>query len=160
MPQGKSSEGHMQVDAKLVRELAELLDAGNLTEIEVKDGERSIRVARTVTAAPVTYAAAPSAPAPAAAPAAAPAPSGETDWKAHPGLVKSPIVGTAYLTPEPGAAPFVTEGGEVKAGQTLLIVEAMKVMNPIQAPRSGKVIKVLIRSEQPVEYDEPLVVIE
>ena len=160
MPQGKSSEGHMQVDAKLVRELAELLDAGNLTEIEVKDGERSIRVARTVTAAPVTYAAAPSAPAPAAAPAAAPAPSGETDWKAHPGLVKSPIVGTAYLTPEPGAAPFVTEGGEVKAGQTLLIVEAMKVMNPIQAPTSGKVIKVLIRSEQPVEYDEPLVVIE
>ena len=161
MPQGKSSEGHMQVDAKLVRELAELLDAGNLTEIEVKDGERSIRVARTVTAAPVTYAAAPSAPAPAAAPAAAaPAPSGETDWKAHPGLVKSPIVGTAYLTPEPGAAPFVTEGGEVKAGQTLLIVEAMKVMNPITAPKSGKVIKVLIRSEQPVEYDEPLVVIE
>jgi acetyl-CoA carboxylase biotin carboxyl carrier protein len=107
MPQGKSSEGHMQVDAKLVRELAELLDAGNLTEIEVKDGERSIRVARTVTAAPVTYAAAPSAPAPAAAPAAAaPAPSGETDWKAHPGLVKSPIVGTAYLTPRARRRPL------------------------------------------------------
>ena len=160
MPQGKSSEGMMQVDGKLVRELAELLDAGNLTEIEVKDGERSIRVARTVTAAPVTYAAAPATSAPAAAPATATATSGETDWKAHPGLVKSPIVGTAYLTPEPGAAPFCTEGGDVKAGQTLLIVEAMKVMNPITAPRSGKVVKVLIRSEQPVEYDEPLVVIE
>lgn len=164
MPQGKNTEGHMQVDSKLVRELARLLDAGNLSEIEVKDGERSIRVARTLTAAPaVTYAAAPAAPAAAPAPAATPAPaapSGETDWKAHPGLVKSPIVGTAYLTPEPGAAPFVTEGGDVKAGQTLLIVEAMKVMNPISAPKSGKVVKILIRSEQPVEYDEPLVVIE
>ena len=168
MPQGKSSEGTMQVDSKLVRELAELLDAGNLTEIEVKDGERSIRVARTTAA--VTYAAAP-APALAAAPAAPPAApctptatpaadSGETDWKSHPGLVKSPIVGTAYLTPEPGSSPFVTEGGEVKAGQTLVIVEAMKVMNPITAPKSGRVVKIFIRSEQPVEYDEPLVVIE
>ncbi|WP_439532636.1 acetyl-CoA carboxylase biotin carboxyl carrier protein [Polymorphobacter sp.] len=153
----------MQVDTKLVRELAELLDTSHLTEIEVKDGERSIRVARTVTAAPVNY----TAPAPTAGPstaapasAAAAAPSGDIDWKSHPGLVKCPLVGTAYLTPEPGAAPFITEGADVKAGQTLIIVEAMKVMNPITAPRAGKVVKILIRSEQPVEYDEPLVVIE
>jgi acetyl-CoA carboxylase biotin carboxyl carrier protein len=88
-----------------------------------------------------------------------PAASAETDWKAHPGLVKCPLVGTAYLTPEPGAPAFVTEGADVKAGQTLVIVEAMKVMNPIVAPKDGKVLKILIRSEQPVEYDEPLVVI-
>ncbi len=152
----------MQVDSALVRELAELLDAGNLTEIEVKDGERSIRVARTITAAPaaaqMTYAAA--APAPAAAPAAPAAAPAADDWKSHPGLVKSPIVGTAYLTSEPGAPPFITEGATVAAGATLLIVEAMKVMNPITAPRAGVVKRILIRSEQPVEYDEPLVVIE
>ncbi|KPF72365.1 acetyl-CoA carboxylase biotin carboxyl carrier protein subunit, partial [alpha proteobacterium AAP81b] len=103
------------------------------------------------------------APAPAAtaapsAPAAAAVTGGE-DWKTHPGTVKSPIVGTAYLTPEPGAAPYITEGAAVTAGQTLLIIEAMKVMNPITAPRSGTVQKILIASEQPVEYDEPLVVI-
>jgi len=149
----------MQVDSKLVRELADLLDAGNLTEIEVKDGERSIRVARTITAAPMSYAA-PAAPAAPAAAAPVAAASTETDWKAHPGLVKSPIVGTAYLAPEPGAPPFISEGADVTEGQTLLIVEAMKVMNPITAPKSGKITKILIRSEQPVEYDEPLVVIE
>jgi acetyl-CoA carboxylase biotin carboxyl carrier protein len=163
MPQGDKSENRMQVDTKLVRELAELLDSGNLTEIEVKDGERTIRVARTMSVAPMAYsapaAAAPSAPAPAPTPAPAAA-SGETDWKAHPGLVKCPLVGTAYLTPEPGSPPFITEGADVKPGQTLMIVEAMKVMNPIVAPKAGKVLKILIRSEQPVEYDEPLVVIE
>lgn len=151
----------LAVDTKLVRELAEMLDASNLTEIEVKDGERVIRVARTAAVATMAYAA----PAPAAAPGPAPVaaalatPAGD-DWKNHPGLVKSPIVGTAYLTPEPGAAPFVQEGHSVKAGETLLIIEAMKVMNPIQAPKAGVVKKILIRSEQPVEYDEPLVVIE
>jgi acetyl-CoA carboxylase biotin carboxyl carrier protein len=163
MPQGDTSENRMQVDTKLVRELAKLLDTGNLTEIEVKDGERTIRVARTLSAAPMAYAPAPvAAPAAAAPAAAAPAaaPSGATDWKSHPGLVKCPLVGTAYLTPEPGGTPFITEGAEVKAGQTLVIVEAMKVMNPITAPKAGKVLKILIRSEQPVEYDEPLVVIE
>lgn len=148
----------MQVDTALVRELAELLDAGNLTEIEVKDGERSVRVARTVSAAAMTYAA--PAPAQSPQPAAAPLTPVADDWKSHPGLVKSPIVGTAYLTPEPGSAPYVTEGSQVAEGATLLIIEAMKVMNPILAPRSGTVKRILIRSEQPVEYDEPLVVIE
>jgi acetyl-CoA carboxylase biotin carboxyl carrier protein len=157
MPEGSG----IQVDTALVRELAELLESSHLTEIEVKDGDRTIRVART--AAPVaSYAAPPAyatayAPAGAAPAAATPAPD---DWKSHPGLVRSPIVGTAYLTPEPGAAPYISEGASVAAGDTLLIIEAMKVMNPITAPRAGKVIKVLIRGEQPVEYDEPLVVIE
>jgi acetyl-CoA carboxylase biotin carboxyl carrier protein len=167
MPQGSNNEGTMQVDSALVRELAELLDAGNLTEIEVKDGERSIRVARTITAAPMTYApmtyAAPALQAaPTGAPAAAAAPAGPAadDWKSHPGLVRSPIVGTAYLTSEPGAPPFISEGATVAVGATLLIVEAMKVMNPITAPRAGVIKRILIRSEQPVEYDEPLVVIE
>ncbi len=156
MPEGTG----MHVDTALVRELAELLDTGQLTEIEVKDGERSIRVART--AAPVAaYAPAPQMAAPALAAAAAPAaPQATNDWKTHPGLVKSPIVGTAYLTPEPGAPPFVTEGATVKAGDTLLIIEAMKVMNPITAPKAGKILKILIGGESPVEYDEPLVVIE
>ena len=148
--------GGIQVDTALVRELAELLDSSQLTEIEVKDGERSIRVVRTAAAA---YAPAPAAAAPAAV-AAAPAAPAADDWKNHPGLVKSPIVGTAYLTPEPGAPPYVSEGAVVAAGDTLLIIEAMKVMNPIVAPKAGRVVKVLIRSEQPVEYDEPLVVIE
>jgi acetyl-CoA carboxylase biotin carboxyl carrier protein len=159
MPEGSG----IQVDTALVRELAELLESSHLTEIEVKDGERTIRVARTAAVVTQGYAPAPTYAAPAAAaPAAAaalPAPAGD-DWKSHPGLVKSPIVGTAYLTPEPGAAPYVSEGAMVTAGATLLIIEAMKVMNPITAPKSGKVVKVLIRSEQPVEYDEPLVVIE
>nr|WP_310522786.1 acetyl-CoA carboxylase biotin carboxyl carrier protein [Polymorphobacter sp.] len=158
MPEGSG----IQVDTALVRELAELLESSHLTEIEVKDGERTIRVARTAAAVTAGYAPAP-AYAPAAAPAAAApvaaAPAAD-DWKTHPGLVKSPIVGTAYLTPEPGSPPYVSEGQTVAAGATLLIIEAMKVMNPITAPKAGKVIKVLIRSEQPVEYDEPLVVIE
>lgn len=149
----------MQVDTALVRELAELLDTTQLTEIEVSDGDRRIRVARK--AAQVTgYSPAPvaaSAPAVAAAPAAAPA---VDDMKSHPGLVRSPIVGTAYLTPDPSSPAFITEGATVKEGDTLLIVEAMKVMNPITATRAGKVIRIFIRNEQPVEYDEPLVVIE
>jgi acetyl-CoA carboxylase biotin carboxyl carrier protein len=159
----------IQVDTGLVRELAELLDASNLTEIEVKDGERVIRVARSaatisMAASPANYAPAPPAggwPAPppaAAAPAAAP--TGGDDVRNHPGLVKSPIVGTAYLTPEPGAPAFVTEGATVAAGATLLIIEAMKVMNPITAPKGGVVKAILVNSEQPVEYDQPLVIIE
>ena len=161
--------GGIVVDTGLVRELAELLDASNLTEIEVKDGDRTIRVARTaaavtVAAGPANYAPAPPAggwPAPppsSAAPAAAPA--GGDDVRNHPGLVKSPIVGTAYLTPEPGAPAFITEGATVAAGATLLIIEAMKVMNPITAPKAGVVKAILVNSEQPVEYDQPLVIIE
>lgn len=156
MPEGNG----IMVDTALVRELAELLESSHLTEIEVKDGERTIRVARTAAVVSASYAPPVAAPAPAAAPvAAAAAPAGD-DWKAHAGLVRSPIVGTAYLTPEPGAAPYVSEGATVAAGDTLLIIEAMKVMNPIVAPKAGRVAKILIRSEQPVEYDEPLVVIE
>ena len=157
MPDGSG----IQVDVALVRELAELLDASHLTEIEIKDGDRIIRVARAAAPVAAGFAAAANwGPPPiAAAPAAAAVPAGD-NWETHPGLVKSPIVGTAYLTPEPGAAPFVSEGAMVAAGATLLIIEAMKVMNPITAPKSGKVVKIFIRGEQPVEYDEPLVVIE
>ena len=156
MPEGSG----IQVDTALVRELAELLESSHLTEIEVKDGDRTIRVARTAAVVSAGYAPAPAyAPAASAAVAIAAAPAVD-DWKLHSGLVKSPIVGTAYLTPEPGSAPYVSEGETVTAGQTLLIIEAMKVMNPITAPKAGKVVKIFIRSEQPVEYDEPLVVIE
>ncbi len=150
----------MAIDSALVRELAELLSDTGLTEIEVEDGTRKIRVARTITAAPVaTYAPAPvAAPAPAAAPAAAAAaeaPAAET----HANALRSPMVGTAYLTPEPGAAPFISVGSTVKAGDTLLIVEAMKVMNPITAPTGGKITAILVENAQPVEFDQPLVVI-
>ena len=155
MPEGTG----IKVDTALVRELAELLESSHLTEIEVKDGDRTIRVARTAAAVTTGYAPAPAYAAAPLAPAAAAAPA-EDDWAKHPGLVKSPIVGTAYLTPEPGAAQYVSEGETVAAGATLLIIEAMKVMNPITAPKAGKVVKIFIRSEQPVEYDEPLVVIE
>lgn len=149
-------QGAMRIDVALVRQLAELLDETRLTEIEVEDGDRKVRVARTVTmaaapvAAPVIAAAAP-APAP-ALPVAAPAPD-------HANAVKSPMVGTVYLTPEPGAAPFVSIGDTVAAGATLVIIEAMKVMNPITAPTAGKVVAILIDNGQPVEFDQPLVVI-
>lgn len=160
---GKRKSGGMNIDTALVRELAELLNETGLTEIEVEDDDRKIRVSRgaVASAAPV-YAAAPApvaaAPAPAAAapaPAEAAAPAGP-DMK---NAVKSPMVGTAYLTPEPGAAPFIAVGKPVKEGDTLLIVEAMKVMNPITAPRAGTVTAILIETAQPVEFDQPLVVI-
>jgi acetyl-CoA carboxylase biotin carboxyl carrier protein len=137
----KTNEGSMQVDVKLVRELAKMLDATNLTEIEVEDGDRKIRVARQPAAQAVSYATA-AAPAPAAAPVAAAAPADAAPAAvAGPaaGTVKSPMVGTCYLTPEPDAPAFVKVGDSVKAGQTLLIIEAMKVMNPITAPTAGTV---------------------
>ncbi|MES2289729.1 MAG: acetyl-CoA carboxylase biotin carboxyl carrier protein [Pseudomonadota bacterium] len=150
----------MQVDAALVRQLAELLDETSLTEIEVQDGERKIRVARK--AAQVVAGAPAAAPAPVAAPAAAPAAAAPATAPANDlsNAMKSPMVGTAYLAPEPGAKPFINVGDTVREGQTLLIIEAMKVMNPIAAPRAGKIASVLIESGQPVEYDQPLVVIE
>ncbi|SLJ86925.1 biotin carboxyl carrier protein [Novosphingobium mathurense] len=149
----------MNIDSALVRELAELLSDTNLSEIEVEDGERRIRVARTLMAAPMVQAAV--APVAAAAPAAA-APAA-TEAAAAPAMdgtaVKSPMVGTAYLAPEPGSANFVSVGQNVKAGDTLLIIEAMKVMNPITAPAAGTVKAVLVDNSQPVEFDQPLVVI-
>lgn len=156
--------GAMKVDVDLVRQLAELLDTTQLTEIEVEDGDRRIRVARKAAAAtaPAVY----HAPAPAAAPAPSTAtaalPTAEPA-PAEPSLanaVRSPMVGTAYLAAEPGAAPFIAVGKQVQAGDTLLIVEAMKVMNPITAPSAGTVKAILVDNGQPVEFDQPLVVVE
>jgi acetyl-CoA carboxylase biotin carboxyl carrier protein len=140
---------------KTIKDLAELLSDTGLTEIEIETGDMRIKVARQGTAvSAVVPAPAPVAPAPEAAAEAAPAP---TD---HPGGVKSPMVGTAYLAPEPGAANFVKVGDTVNEGQTILIVEAMKTMNPIGAPKSGKVTQICISNEQPVEFDEVLMIIE
>jgi len=156
-------EGHMmRVDSALLRELAELLSANDLTEIEVEDGDRKIKVRRE--AAPVmAYAAAP-APAAAAAPAPAAAPAAATASEAAPAAaldaIKSPMVGTAFLAPEPGAKPFITTGQKVAVGDTLLIVEAMKVMNPIVSTRAGTVRQILVADAQPIEFDQPLVVID
>ena len=149
------TKGAMQVDTALIRQLAELLDETKLTEIEVHDGDRKIRVARKAAQvmasmpAPVTAAPAQVAAAPAAAPVA--------DLS---NALKSPMVGTLYLFPEPGAKPFVNVGDTVSEGQTLVIIEAMKVMNPIAAPRAGKITQILVENGQPVEYDQPLVVID
>jgi acetyl-CoA carboxylase biotin carboxyl carrier protein len=153
------STGTMQVDVKLVRQLAELLDETKLSEIEVEDGGRKIRVARTVTAV-AAPAQAFAAPAPAAATAPAAAPVAVLPPADHPGTIKSPMVGTAYLAPSPEAAPFVSVGATVAEGDTLVIVEAMKVMNPIIAPRAGKVAQILVSAGQPVEFDQPLVIVE
>ena len=145
----------MKVDVALVRELAQLVSDSGLTEIEVEDGDRKIRVARQLTAAPVAYAAAP-APA-AAAPAAAPAVAAAApEAPAHADAVKSPMVGTVYLAPEPGAANFKAVGDSVKEGETILIIEAMKVMNAIPAPQGGKLSAILVENGQPVEFDQPL----
>ena len=146
----------MRVDAALVQELAELLTSNALTEIEVEDGDRKIRVARHATAAvSPAFAMAPAAAAPGAAQAAATAAPEEVSGD----TIKSPMVGTAFLSAEPGAKPFVAVGDTVKAGDTLLIVEAMKVMNPITAPAAGVVRKILVGDGQPIEFDQPLIVI-
>jgi acetyl-CoA carboxylase biotin carboxyl carrier protein len=151
---GASTNG-MKVDTKLIRQLADMLADTGLTEIEVEDGDRKIRVARH--AAPVGQAVASYAPAPVAAPAAAPAAEGPAPVAAN--ALRSPMVGTAYLHPEPGADAFIKVGDKVKAGQTLLIIEAMKVMNPIAATADGTVQQILIENAQPVEFDQPLVVV-
>lgn len=157
-----------EIDTALVRQLADILNDTDLTEIEVERGDLHIRVAREVTvSAPVQYAAAsayaPQVPAaaPAAAAPAAPMPSDPATLVAKSGEeVKSPMVGTAYLQASPEAPPFVQAGDTVKKGQTLLIVEAMKTMNPIQAPRDGVVVEVLVGDAQPVEFGEPLVLLQ
>ena len=158
--QNDAGEGGMRIEADLVRQLAQLLNENELTEIEVEDGTRRIVVKREVhvaaapMAAPAMHAPAPAAAQPAAASSAPASPS------AHPGAVKSPMVGTVYLAAEPGSKPFVSAGAHVKEGDTLLIVEAMKVMNPISAPRAGLVREVLVVDGQPVEFDQPLVIVE
>lgn len=155
-----------EIDTSLVRQLADILNDTSLTEIEVERGELRIRVAREVHAAPVTqYAAAPMSQASQApsAVAAAPVsmPSDPATIVAKQGEeVKSPMVGTVYLQASPEAPPFCQAGDKVKKGQTLLIVEAMKTMNPIQAPRDGVVVEVLVGDAQPVEFGEPLVLLE
>lgn len=167
MPETKGKTAHkggLNVDTALVRELADILAETGLTEIEVEDDDRRIRVSRgsVASAAPATYTApAMGAPAPANAPAdqqgnaesAQPAPVD------HANAVKSPMVGTAYLAPDPGSPDFVKVGDTVKAGDTLLIVEAMKVMNPITAPKDGTVKDLLIGNGEPVEFDQPLVIV-
>lgn len=149
-------------DKNLIRELALLLDETNLSEIELEQKDFRIRVDRQlrIEASVPTYAAA----APVAAPAAAAAPVAAVvevaDPAKHPGVVPSPMVGTAYLSPEPGARPYIEVGERVNEGQTVLIVEAMKTMNQIPAPRSGVLKQVLVKDAQPVEYGEPLFIIE
>ena len=153
---GDHKDNGINIDPAFVRALAELLDDTQLSEIEVEDGTRKIRVARTLTAAaaPAHYApapvAAPAAPAAAAPAAAAPTADNFAD------AVKSPMVGTVYLAPEPGAPNFAAVGSAVKAGDTILIIEAMKVMNPITATAAGTLKAVHVENSQPVEFDQPL----
>ena len=150
------------IDARLVRQLADILTETGLTEIEVEHNDLKIRVAKTAAPAAVQYAPAPAAyaaaPAPAAAPVTGEAAPAAVERKGD--VVKSPMVGTVYLQPQPDAAPFVKVGDTVTAGQTLLIVEAMKTMNPIPAPRGGKIVEIIVQDAQPVEFGEPLIVIE
>lgn len=145
-----------RIDQQMIRELADLLNETGLTEIEWSEGPLKVRVTKAGT--PVYAAAAPVAAA--AAVAAAGAPAAASDDASHPGAVKSPMVGTVYTAPEPGAAAFVKVGDSVNAGQTVLIVEAMKTMNPITAPKGGRVARILIENQQPVEFGQPLLIIE
>ncbi|MGN6849806.1 MAG: acetyl-CoA carboxylase biotin carboxyl carrier protein [Sphingomicrobium sp.] len=161
-PAGSGDGRAMRIDPKLVRELASLLTENELTEIEVADGERRIKVKRepaAVIGIPAAAAPAQAAPALSAPPMHAKEDVGAAEEEVAGNAVKSPMVGTAYLSPEPGGAAFIEVGKAVKAGDTLLIVEAMKVMNPITAPEGGVVRKILIADGQPVEFDQPLVII-
>jgi acetyl-CoA carboxylase biotin carboxyl carrier protein len=148
----------MKIDGKAVRELAEILDTTGLSEIEYVVGDSRIRVARNMTVAHVTQSPMPTAAV--STPQAAAATAVAMDPHTHPGALKSPMVGTAYMSPEPGAAPFVKVGDKVKAGQTLLIIEAMKVMNPIKAAQAGTVVQISAKDGTPVEFNEVLLVIE
>ena len=157
--------GKLNVDTALIETLAELLQRTGLTEIELAEGDSRIRVARQ--AQPLIASVPPASLAPATAAAnASPSTLGAAQPvtgampERHPGAVHAPMVGTVYLTPEPGAPPFADVGTDVREGQTLLIIEAMKVMNPIRAPRSGRVARVLVSNGDPVEYGELLLIIE
>ena len=161
---GDGSDGAMRIDPALVRDLAALLTENELTEIEVEDGDRRIKVKREPAAVIAAAAAAPAPAAPVAPALSAPPAHARTDLPAaeeeiggH--TVKSPMVGTAFLSPEPSAKPFVEVGDTVKVGDTLLLVEAMKVMNPITAPESGVLKKMMVSDGQPVEFDQPLAII-
>ncbi|MFS8037893.1 acetyl-CoA carboxylase biotin carboxyl carrier protein [Xanthobacter sp. AM11] len=147
------------IDTAIVKEIADLLSGSDLTEIEVEHEGLRIRVVRAPAPITIAQGAALAAPAVAAAPAAVAA-EAVADFSKHPGVVNSPMVGTAYLAAEPGAAPFIEVGASVREGQTVLIVEAMKTMNAIPAPRSGTVTRILVGNAQPVEYGEPLLIIE
>lgn len=162
------SNSDAPLDTRLVRDLAKILRDKELTEIELEHGDLKLRIAREITAAPVvqTLAAAPAAApvatasaVPVSAPPETPAPTDATDLSAHPGVVTSPMVGTAYLKPSPDASDFVKVGDTVSQGDTILLVEAMKTFNPITAEKSGKVAEILVEDGQPVEYGEPLFIL-
>jgi acetyl-CoA carboxylase biotin carboxyl carrier protein len=160
-PEVKSTGKFSSDDSALIRELALLLDETSLTEIEIERAGLRLRVARNISiAAHMPAAVSMAAPAVAAAPVAAAAAAAVADLSKHPGVVPSPMVGTAYWAPEPGAKPFIEVGSKVSAGQTLLIIEAMKTMNQIPSPRAGTVTQILVEDGQPVEFGEPLVIIE
>jgi acetyl-CoA carboxylase biotin carboxyl carrier protein len=152
---GRNGGSKSTVDQALIRELAALLKETELSEIEVEQNGLRLRIARQITGA--VFAAAPATAAPAAVVAA---PAVESDLSKHPGVVLSPMVGTVYVAAEPSAPAFVKVGDTVKEGQTLLIVEAMKTMNQIASPRAGRVSKIFVQNAQPVEYGEPLLIIE
>jgi acetyl-CoA carboxylase biotin carboxyl carrier protein len=158
----KPSEKNGKFDTGLIRELAAILREADLGEIEIEQAGTRIKVVKPQAAAvhmAPSYASAPAAAAPAAAPAAA-APVTKASLRDHPGAVKSPMVGTVYLQAEEGAPRFIKVGDTVNSGQTLLLVEAMKTFNPVTAPRAGKITQILIDNQQPVEFGEPLVIIE
>ena len=156
-PENKTAANFKSDDSALIRELAMLLDETSLTEIEIERAGLRVRVARNISIAasmPASFQPAAAAPATPAAPVAV------ADLAKHPGVVPSPMVGTAYWASEPGAKPFIEVGAKVSIGQTLLIIEAMKTMNQIPSPRAGTVTQILVDDGQPVEFGEPLVIIE
>jgi acetyl-CoA carboxylase biotin carboxyl carrier protein len=156
-PDDKTAANFKSEDSALIRELALLLDETSLTEIEIERAGLRVRVARNISIAasmPASFQPAAAAPATPAAPVAV------ADFAKHPGVVPSPMVGTAYWASEPGAKPFIEVGAKVSLGQTLLIIEAMKTMNQIPSPRAGTVTQILVEDGQPVEFGEPLVIIE
>jgi acetyl-CoA carboxylase biotin carboxyl carrier protein len=156
-PDEKATAQFSSDDSALIRELALLLDETSLTEIEIERAGLRVRVARNIS---IAAAMAPSYQSAAPMPVAAAPAAVVADLSKHPGVVPSPMVGTAYWAPEPGAKPFIDVGAKVSVGQTLLIIEAMKTMNQIPSPRAGTVTQILIEDGQPVEFGEPLVIIE
>ena len=146
------------MDIRKVKKLIELLEESDVAEIEIHEGEESVRISRASTAVVAPMAAPVAAPAPAAAPATAPTATAEPEIQGH--AVRSPMVGTFYASPSPDASAFVKEGDTVSAGQTLCIIEAMKILNQIESDKAGKITKILVENGQPVEFDQPLFIIE